>query len=88
MLRKDAFELIETPNEWTQREKHQESGIRKIPGLLHECLESCGITVSKDKIKKMDTYQELVKSLRTLGRGGDERPICQMSDVLIQELTE
>lgn len=70
-MRKDAVELLTEPDVWKQRDRHEDSGLRKIPKLLENCSQSYGRKRSASQLKKWEWYEALCMQLRQLGRGDD-----------------
>ena len=73
-IRKDAAELLLTPSSWKQRDRHEELGIQRLPGLITrlicaarpDCTEGA---VDRD-VRRLLGEAEFSELLKGLGRGG------------------
>jgi len=74
-MRKDLDERLQRPNDWTQRDKHERSGLSRLPGLLQRIILATDAQHRKTavlrEVKSTLTSVGLPELLRTLGRGGD-----------------
>lgn len=74
-IRKDAAELLATPNDWRKRQAHEELGIARLPGLLSRIKASTGSETSessaKNAIKSAIKSTDLNARLSALSRGGN-----------------
>lgn len=72
-MRKDAAELLATPNEWRKRQAHEELGISRLPGLLSRIKTATGGATSenavRNAIKSAIKSTDLNTHLSALGRG-------------------
>jgi len=90
-MRKDAHELLRYPSKWTQRDKHQESGIARVPRLVQRVIlatnsAESGVAVLR-KVKLALHTSCLVDRLRLLGRGGDnDKPAVAAAQQFLAEL--
>ena len=76
-MRKDLDERLHRPDDWSQRDKHEKSGLSRLPGLLQR------IILATDERHRKATVLREVKSilastglpglLHSLGRGGDRQ---------------
>lgn len=73
-MRHDATELLSTPHRWTQRDRHESSGLRRLPGLLERVsmATSCSLTLAARRrtLKALLARVELQPCLAALGRSG------------------
>jgi len=75
-MRKDAYELLHYPSKWSQRDKHQELGIARLPRLVQRIIlatnpSESGAAVLR-KVKLALHTSCLADRMRPLGRGGDD----------------
>lgn len=71
-MRKDVDELLKQPSIWTQRDKHEASGLKRLAGLLTRIVmsaqaDACEATV-KRHVKDALAESGLLEQLSTLGR--------------------
>lgn len=71
-MRKDAMEIIHSPSDWTQRNRHEEAGLRRLPGLVTRLICSAR---QKDSVSSVNRAardilhrSRLPEALRELGR--------------------
>mgnify|MGYP000309568582 CR=1 FL=1 len=73
-MRKGAVELLETPERWDARDKHEASGLRRLPGLLERFAGAVGLcqTVAARRrfVRRCLEGSGLVARLKGLGRQG------------------
>ena len=89
-LRKDAAELLESPQDWTERNKHERSGLRRLPGLLIDLLQACDQfhnqprTGLKRSVNDALTTTRLAERLSVLGRvdAGEEDAITGVESLI------
>jgi hypothetical protein len=76
-MRKDLEERLHRPDDWTQRDKHEKSGLSRLPGLLQRI-----ILATDERHRKAAVLREvkstlastgLPEFLHALGRGGDRQ---------------
>lgn len=72
-IRKDAKEMLATPNDWTQRNRHADQGLRRIPKLIERVVLASGSPTAAGKMNqnirsKMDELH-LYDRLNALGKG-------------------
>ena len=72
-IRKDAAELLLTPNVWKQRDRHEELGIQRLPGLITRLIRAARPygkegTVDRE-VRRLLGESRLPELLKGLGRG-------------------
>ena len=76
-MRKDLDELLHSPNDWTQRDKHERSGLSRLPGLLQRIILATNRRHRKAvvlrEVKSTLASTGLPELLRVLGRRGDRQ---------------
>ena len=74
-MRKDVDELLNQPLSWTQRNKHEESGLKRLAGLMTRIILSAHVDASEAKVKRIvkDALHKsgLLQELGSLGREND-----------------
>ena len=87
-MRKDAEELLYRPNDWTQRDKHQESGLARLPRLVQRIILATepqeGSAAILRKVKSAVVRSNLLVALRQLGKkpGADEAVVSASNEFL------
>jgi hypothetical protein len=76
-MRKDLDERLHRPDDWTQRDKHERSGLSRLPGLLQRIILATDerhrkAAVLRD-VKSALASTGLPERLYVLGRGGDRQ---------------
>lgn len=73
-IRKDAAELLLTPCNWKQRDRHEELGIQRLPGLVTRLICSarpdCKDGAVDREVRRLLGEAGLPELLKELGRGG------------------
>ena len=73
-IRKDAAELLLTPAIWKQRDRHEELGIQRLPGLITRLFRAarpdCKEGAVDREVKRLLAEVWLPELLKGLGRGG------------------
>ena len=90
-MRKGASELISTPTDWTQRDKHEEMGLKRLPGLIKRVVEATGSDVKSAPMLRQTRASildsGLPEALSLLGKqGGSAEDATQASTVLLKDL--
>jgi len=90
-MRKDAHELLHYPGAWSQRDKHQESGIARLPRLVQRIVLAANPSESRAavlrKVKQALQTSCLADRLRPLGRGGaGDKPAAAAAQQFLTEL--
>lgn len=67
-IRRDAAELCSTPNDWTQRNKHEKSCLRLVDGIFADLANACGIKITDARAKELIAKTNLKEALGNLGR--------------------
>lgn len=87
-MRKDAEELLYRPNHWAQRDKHQESGLARLPRLVQRIIlatepQEGGAAILR-KVKSAMGRSNLLVALRQLGKkpGADEAVVSASNEFL------
>lgn len=72
-IRKDAAELLLTPAIWKQRDRHEELGIQRLPGLITRLIcgarPDCKEGAVDRKVRRLLSEAGLSEALKRLGRG-------------------
>lgn len=91
-MRKGAAELLATPEVWTQRDKHQAMGLRRLPGLMRRVIEATRPDITSGKllssIKESLDDTDLTEKLALLGKQGLAEEAIRASDTLLRKLVE
>ena len=73
-IRKDAAELLLTSAIWNQRDRHEELGIQRLPGLITRLIRAarpnCKEGAVDREVRRMLEEAGLAERLKGLGRGG------------------
>lgn len=73
-IRKDAAELLLTPTIWKQRDRHEELGIQRLPGLITRLIRAarpdCKEGAVDREVRGLLAEAGLPELLKGLGRGG------------------
>ncbi len=73
-IRKDAAELLLTPAIWKQRDRHEELGIQRLPGLITRLIRAarpdCKEGAVDREVRGLLEEARLSERLKGLGRGG------------------
>ena len=73
-IRKDAAELLLTPAIWKQRDRHEELGIQRLPGLITRLIRAarpdCKDGTVDREVRRRLAEAGLSERLKGLGRGG------------------
>ena len=73
-MRKDAEELLNEPDNWMQRNKHQEAGLSRLPRLVSRVINATRPDASEAavlrNVKSKLKSSNLTEALRSLGRAG------------------
>ncbi len=67
-MRKDVFELENTPDIWTQRDKHEKLGLKKIAGIFADLCNKASVPMTDPKSKKILEQTDFISSLQSLGK--------------------
>ena len=74
-MRKDVDELLNQPSSWTQRSKHEASGLKRLAGLMTRIILSAHGDAGEAKVKRIvkDALEKsgLLQELGSLGREND-----------------
>ena len=92
-MRKGVSELILTPTNWTQRNKHQEMGLKRLHGLIKRVVEATGSSVKSAamlrQIKASLNNSGLAGTLALLGKhDGSIEAALRASNILFNDLTD
>ena len=87
-MRKDLHELLETPTDWTQRDKHELSAIKKLPKLLEAFTKKSGHRTPANAIKTMPVFQKWTESLAALGRDQAPQEVLLTTEGFLKGLFE
>lgn len=72
-IRKDAAELLLTPNIWKQRDRHEELGVQRLPGLISRLIRTarpdCREGALDRDVRRLLEEAGLSERLKWLGRG-------------------
>ena len=72
-IRKDAAELLLTPTIWKQRDRHEELGIQRLPGLITRLIRAarpdCKEGAVDREVRRLLEEAGLSEALKRLGRG-------------------
>lgn len=76
-LRKDVKEWLDTPQCWTQRDRHEALGLSRIPKLLHRFARCAGVTaLTSAAIRRRLDDVGLFATLHGLGRNPGDGDGC------------
>lgn len=92
-MRKGTRELLQTPTDWSQRNKHQEMGLRRVPGLIKRVVETTPSELRSAtmlrQIKASLDESGLPETLGLLGKpDGSVEAALQASNTMFNNLTE
>lgn len=73
-LRKGTFEKQASPTAWQQRTRHEQSGLKRLPGLVCKVALGAGVKLSTTKAKRMVQDCGVSTALAGLGRPGGTAP--------------
>ena len=84
-VRKSAAELLETPQRWSQRDRHEARALRQVKNLLINTLAPAGVASKAALNREVDLVQ-LLQHLSALGRAepgaGQSQARAAVSEVL------
>lgn len=87
-IRKDAAELLLTPAIWKQRDRHEELGIQRLPGLLTRLIRAarpdCKEGTVDREVRRLLADAGLSEVLKGLGRGGAYRDAKAAEGILME----
>jgi hypothetical protein len=92
-MRKDASELLHRPGEWSQRDRHEQQGLRRLPGLVQTIV--CAAQPALKKATALRTIKMALESsqfhqtLAALGRSqASDAPARQALNLFMASLQD
>jgi hypothetical protein len=77
--RKSAFELLDRPDDWKDRNRHEKSALRQLPGLIVDLLAASNQGATKAGLRRTTDQalkeSELPEALRALGRAESDSDV-------------
>lgn len=87
-IRKDAAELLLTTAIWKQRDRHEELGIQRLPGLITRLIRAarpdCKEGAVDREMRRVLGEARLLELLKELGRGGSSRATVKAVKALME----
>jgi hypothetical protein len=92
-MRKDAEELLNEPDNWMQRNKHQEAGLSRLPRLVSRIIEAtrpdAPLASVVRNVKSALESSDLPEVLRSLGRVKDAEQNAEHAvDLFLSDLRD
>ena len=91
-IRKDAAELLLTPAIWKQRDRHEELGIQRLPGLMTRLIRAvrsdCKEGTVDREVRSLLEEAGLPELLKGLGRGGSTEAADGAVGVLMDRIKQ
>lgn len=89
-IRKDAAELLLTPTIWKQRDRHEELGIQRLPGLITRLIRAarpeCKEGAVDREVRRLLGEARLPVVLNRLGRGTSSEVAKVAAEALLDEV--
>ena len=91
-MRIGASELLSTPTCWTKRNRHEEIGLGRLPGLIQRVIEATGSDIARAPLSRLIRTSlldsGLSESLALLGKSRSTDSALQASALLLDDFTD